>query len=264
MKSFPEYIDAALAACPANETTAAFKLQVNKRMEERARQLKKRGLDDEAVLYDLVVSENADLKREYDAFEARRRELRKRKRIPLISLLYLLGLVAVYLTAGALWHFWHPGWLIVEGGVTVLLIGILLFTVTRLNLKRWYPVSRILIALCVMLAAQFLFLLLRIPFRYERSYLVFIGAPAVLLICDAVLGTLTRQELIVINYLLYIPGVAALGYVILGLLGAVPWHPGWLIMIAAVLVDVAVLTGTVLYNRRFIYHPEVSDEWDGD
>ncbi len=262
MRSFSDYIDSMLLSCPDNETSFNFKMQVKRRMDARAEELKKRGLNDEDILYDLVVSENKDLKNEYDKYIARIKEIKKRKRIPLISLLYILGVVAVFLALGFVFRFWHPGWLIIEGGVTVLFIGLLLFIVTRLNQNKWYIVSRILVAFSVMLAAQFLFLLLRIPFHFEKSYLVFIGAPAVLLICDAILGTVTRQKLMVINYLLYIPGIFALLYAILGILHIIPWHPGWLLMIAAVLIDFAILLGVIKYNQKYTYHPEEEDEWD--
>ena len=256
MKSFSDFIDSALSFCPDNDTTFRFKLQIKRRMDARADELLKRGLGDSDVVFDLVASENNRLDTEYEKYMADIREQKIRKRIPIISAVYLLTVIVAFLAIGFIWGAWHPGWLIVEGGVTVLLIGLLIFTVTRLNQKKWYPVSRLLIAVCVMLATQFLFLVLRIPLHFEKSYIAFIAAPALILICDAILGTVTHQKLIVINYLLYIPAVFALIYVILGILGVIAWTPGWLIMIAAVLCDIAILLAVIRINQKYTYHPE--------
>ena len=262
MRSFSDFIDNSLSGCPDNELTFNYKMIVKRKMDERAKQIKNRGLSDEDVLFDLVADENNDILDGYNKYISRIREINKRKRIPLYSLIYILSVVAVFLAVGFIFKLWHPGWLIIEGGITVLLIGLFVFTVTRLNQNKWYPVSRFLIALCVMLATQFLFLVFRIPLHFEKSYLVFIGAPAAILLCDAILGTITHQKLIVINYLLYIPGIFALIYAILGILGVIPWHPGWFIMIAAVLIDIAILLGVIKHNQKYIYKPEVDDEWN--
>jgi len=264
MKSFSDFIDSALSVFEDNETSFNYKMQIKRKMDSRAEELKSRGLYDENVIYDLVTSENPDLPEGYKKYHARIKEIKKRKQLPYISLIVILASVVTFLFVGFVFNFWHPGWLIIEGAVTFLIIGLLIFTVTRLNQNKWYPVSRILIGFCVMLFTQFMFLLLRIPFKYEKSYLVFIAAPALLLICDAILGTVTHQKLIVINYLLYVPGVFALIYAILGILGIIPWHPGWLIMIAAVLIDFAILLFVIKINRKYTYHPEVEDEWNND
>lgn len=99
-------------------------------------------------------------------------------------------------------------------------------------------------------------------FDPPHIWTVFIGGVIVLLIADAVFAAVTRQKLAVINYLLYIPAAAALLYVILGAVGAIPWSPGWMIVLLGVLVDLFVIAGVMVNNSRYKYKPEVDDVWN--
>ena len=74
---------------------------------------------------------------------------------------------------------------------------------------------------------------------------------------------ITHQKFAIINYLLYVPAVAAMVYVIFGILRVVSWNPGWLIMVASVVLDIIVMVIAVVRNKSFKVG-EVEDQWKGN
>ena len=150
-----------------------------------------------------------------------------------------------------------------EGGITALIIYHFMRLTVFTSKKRLYPISRILVAFSVMLTAVFAFLVCRTALYIMNSYLIFLGAIGFMFIGDAVFSAVTHQKFAIINYLLYIPAVAAMIYVILGILGAVSWNPGWLIMVASVVLDIIVMVFAVVRNKNFEVG-EVDDQWKGN
>lgn len=263
MKDFADYIESCLSTQGNGQTTFNFKKKLLDQMEERAKEIKKRGLNDENVIYDLILSENPKNKvlNEYDKYLDMVKEKITRKRIPIISACYIGLLLIAFLAVGFLFDLWHPGWLIFEFGISALIIGILMFVVSRLNKIKWYPLSRVIVAGSVMIAAQAIYLSVRVLTGIVDSYLIFLAAPALMFICDTVLATVTKQRFYLINYLITIPVVSVFLYAILGLIGAVSWHPGWLIIIGGFAADILVVLGVIQYNKIYSYKPEVDDSW---
>lgn len=263
MKDFADYIESCLSAYGNDQTNFTFKKRLLNKMELRAKEVKSRGLKDENVIYDLIVSENSkkNVSNEYFAYLNSVKEKQLKKKIPIISAAYIGVLVIAFLAVGFLSGYWHPGWLIFEFGISALVIGILMFIVSRLNKIKWYPLSRFLVAGSVMIAAQAIYLVMRILTGVVESYLIFLAAPALMFICDTILATATKQRFYLINYLITIPVVSVFLYALLGLIGAVAWHPGWLIIIGGLIADVLVVVGVIQYNKKYSYKPEVDDSW---
>ena len=113
-----------------------------------------------------------------------------------------------------------------------------------------------------MLVAVYVFLFCLMLFDPPHIWVVLIGGVIALLIADAVFAAVTRQKLAIINYLIYIPAGSALLYVILGGIHAVPWSPGWMIVLLGVLADILVAAGVMINNSRYIYKQEVEDVWN--
>lgn len=261
MKDFSDYIESCLKGYPNDETAFRYKKQVYDSMVNRVKQVKSYGLKDEDVIYDLIVDENKDVLNGYFKYLEEEKEKKRRRDLPKYSGMFVGALVLAFLALGFLTDLWHPGWLIIEGGVTILIIGLLMFAVSRLNKTKWYPISRVLVAGSVMIGAQFIFLVLRIPLHIMNAYLIFLAAPALMFICDLVLATVTKQRLLIVNYLICVPVVTIFLYAILGIIGAVAWDPGWLMIIGALVADILIVVGVIMHNKKYSYKPEVEDSW---
>lgn len=66
--NFQKYIDASFANYPETTVLNQFKKHIAKQMETRAEELRTAGLQDETVLYDLIVSLYPNLEKRYSRF----------------------------------------------------------------------------------------------------------------------------------------------------------------------------------------------------
>lgn len=267
MEKYIDYIEGTLAGESGGDTLYRYKRQVLNQMTDRAREITRAGMKDEQVTFDLIRDEFADLKAGYRQFAEQARlksRAKARRKMMLIGTpCYILLLVAFYLAVSFLTGHWAQTWLIIVGGIFLLLLFFSAIGIKKLcGMRRiFHPFARLLIAIDVMLVATFVFLFCLMLFDPPHIWTVFIGGVIALLIADAVFAAATRQKLAVINYLLYIPAVAALLYVILGAVGAIPWSPGWTLVLLGVLVDLLVIAGVMVNNSRYKYKPEVDDVW---
>ncbi len=264
MKNYPDFIENQMKNHPNNELTFSYKKSVLEAMEKRSALLQKRGLDDENVIIDLVCSENMNIEQGYFDFLAKEKDKKRIKNLPRNIGIYMIVLILAFLSIGFTTSVWHPTWLLIEGGVTFMVIYLLVFLTAHLTDTPLFPLARLCVAGSVMMLAQFIFLVIRIPFGVENAYLLFPAAVALMLIADGILASLTKQKFAFLSWLLYIPAVTGLLYVLLGITGFIPWHPGWWMMVAAVAADIFLVVGTVLYKGRYSIKQELENIWKED
>lgn len=261
MKNYPDFIEQQMQSHPNDELTFAYKKSVLDAMEKRSAVLRKRGLVDEQVIRDLVCSENKNIEQGYFEYLAKEKDKKRIRNLPRNIGIYMFVLIFSFLGIGFATSVWHPTWLIIEGGVSLMVVYLLLFLSSHLTDTPLYPIARLCVAGSVMVLAQFIFLVIRIPFGVENAYLLFLAAVALMLLADGTLAALTKQKFAFLSWLIYIPAVTGLLYALLGITGIVTWNPGWWMMIAAVAADVLLAVGTVLYKGRYSIRQELENIW---
>ncbi|MBE6813311.1 MAG: hypothetical protein E7523_10590 [Ruminococcaceae bacterium] len=264
MKNYPDFIENQMKDQPNDELTFSYKRSVLEAMEKRSALLHKRGLDDENVIIDLVCSENMHIEQGYFDFLAKEKDKKRIRNLPRNIGIYMLALVIAFLGIGFATSVWHPTWLIIEGGVSLMVVYLLVFLASHLTDTPFYPIARLCVAGSVMVLAQFIFLVIRLPFGVENAYLLFLAAVALMLLGDGILASLTKQKFAFLSWLLYIPAVTGLLYALLGLAGFIAWNPGWWMMVAAVVADILLVLGTVLYKGRYSIKQELENIWKED
>lgn len=268
MERYIDYIEDTFAGIADNGTLYRYKRKLIDEMTERANEITHAGLTDEQVLFDLIKDEYPDLQagyREFAEAERLKKRTKARRKTMLIGIpCYILLLVVLYLGISFLTGRWSQTWLMIVGGVFLLVLFCTGIAIKKLcGMRRlFHPIARALLAIDIMLVATFIFLFCLILFDPPHIWTVFIGGVIALLIADAIFAAVTRQKLAIINYLLYIPAIAALLFVILGAVGAIPWSPGWMLVLLGVLVDIFVVIGVLINNSRYKYKPEVDDVWN--
>lgn len=234
-------------------------------MTQRTKEIKKRGLKDDKVCHELIISEYSEKKiiSDYKNYLEELKEKKLIKYSPIAALAAILASVLLFVVIGLITDIWHPTWLLVEGTATFAITALMWIAVYILHRhKMLYAVSRALVAGSVMVLTQFFFLVLRMPpFNIENAYLIFLASLAVMFIGDLILATLTKQRLVFVNYLITIPVVFIFIYVIFGLLGCYTWKQGEILIDLAFGIDVLVIVGLFLHNRKYTHKPEVEDVW---
>ena len=232
---------------------------------ETAGRVRRAGLADENVIFDLFLSEHPDLPGEYAVF--RKAELKKRREKLTHAILiggtpvWFLLMTAVYLAVSFSTHNWRQSWLIIIAFVTVWVdtAGMLLAFEFASKRRLFHPIARVLLALAVMMTSVFVFLMGLALFDLPHVWVVFPAGVFLMLCADAVFAKRTGQKLRIINYLLYIPAAAPMLYLVLAGSGVIPWHPGWLIVPLSAVIDLGIVIGKLIDNRKYVYKPEGED-----
>lgn len=268
MKDFIDYIEGSCAEIPDGEVLYKYKRKLLEQMTERANEITHSGLKDEQVLCDLIMDEYPDIRGGYNEYAAnekcKRRAKFKRKLIAVCSSALAVILLVAYFAISITTHRWDVTWLILIGGVFGGIIYFMHFGIKRLFKMRrlFHPAARIMTAFCVMLFATFMFLFCLAATSIPNPWAMLPLGVIFALIIDAVLAYITHQKLAVINYLLYIPAISALLYVVLGAYSIVPWSPGWLIVVLSVPADLILMIAFIINNSKYIYRQEVEDVWN--
>lgn len=268
MERFINYIETALKDVDGGNTLHLFKRKTLDEMKERAVEVRSRGLKDETVVEDLIISEYPDLQGSYKLYAslAKQKKTTKRRLITntVGSVIYLLALLVGYLYLSFSTLNWEKTWVLMVGGVllwTVYILSLFIVKITKMR-QIFHVIARILLAGCVMILSTVVFICSLEFFRFEGYWSIFIGGVAVLLAVDALYLTITKKKLAIFSYLLYIPIEGAMIYVILGALGVLAWNKGWLIIILSVIIDAAIILFSLLKNS--IEKWEVVSAWKED
>lgn len=274
MDNVTAYLEASLAGVPASEALSQYKLKMTDVLSDRADALTHSGLRDQKVLMDLIKSEFPDLRADFETAQAQRkaqaRQARRSRHGKLIgavcSLLYFIAVIILYLTVSFLTHRWSLTWLLPVAGATLWLEWLISVGIGKLVTKRriFHPMARTLLAIGVLLFTVLAFLCCAFLFRIPHSWLLLLWGVIVMLLADAVFGLVLKEKLMIINILFYIPAVAALVFVALGLQHVLPWTPGWVLIPAALLLDLAIIAALLLRHNKEESEQEVADAWSAD
>lgn len=268
MKSFIDYIEETFQGEKDDGTLYRYKRLVMERMTERANEVTHAGLQDEQVLYDLVVSEFPRLKENYKKFSAEERAKQREKFLNKFMIIgtfaLVLFLVIFYLAVSFLTDAWRASWVIIVDGILAWVVFIMSVFIRRIaGMRRLlHPIARVLLGLSVMCVTTAVFLIALAVLHLPKSWLIYPFGVVMIYVADAIFATVTKQKLRIINYLIYIPAAMPMLYVFLGALGVIPWHPGWLLMLLAVLIDLVIIFAKMMSNKKYKYKPEVDAAWN--
>lgn len=265
MQQFIEYLDEQLPNEKGNELLFKFKRKTLDNMNERYTEVLTRGVVNEKVMIDLIKSEHADLKSEYNAYAQKKLAEKKAKNRAILntagSIIAVITIIVVYLAISFITKDWRHSWIIVVDGILLLVAYLLSFGVNRISKMRrvFHIIARVLMAIDTMVVSVAVFLFAVDVLHYSKSWVIVILGIMALFIADLVFATKTRQRLVIINYLIYIPVIATMLFIILGGLHIVSWSIGWLLIIAGLIVDLIVMKSAHERNKHI--KAEVEDIW---
>lgn len=268
MERFIDYIENALPDRPGDPVLFQFKRKILDKMTELDGVVAARGLKDEKVREDLIISEYPDLPRAYAAFYAKKTEKQRSKRALIAnvagSAVYILLLLIVFLSVSFITQEWGSTWVIMVDGILLWIDYLLLLGVAKITSMRraFHIFARLLLGIAVIVCAVAAFLVCMAVLHLPHSWLIVIAGIAAIFVADSIYITLTKQKLAVIFYLAYIPAFAAMLYIILGALGIMPWAPGWVMIPLSLLIDATIIAALVIRNKKIAR--EVAKHWNED
>ncbi|MCH5317008.1 MAG: hypothetical protein J1E05_03460 [Eubacterium sp.] len=265
MQQFIDYLDHALPDDYGNKILYKFKRKLLDEMNARYLEVSRRGITNQKVITDLIISEHADIKAEYRKYSSEimaKKRAKNRVIIRIIgSAVYLVGLLIVFLLVSIPTEAWGRTWVIPVDGLLLWICYLLTLGVAKITSfkKIFHIFARILLGFDVMLFFVAAFLLVFGAFRISIGWVLIIMGVAAVLIADSAYIHFTKVRFAIINYLIYIPIIATMFYIILSAMHILSWGTGWLLIIMSLFVDVIFMYASALRNRR--YKQEVIDTW---
>ena len=265
MQQFIDYLDSSLPDQHNDKILYKFKRKLLDEMNARYLEVSRRGITNQKVITDLIISEHSDVQQEYDKYHnsemAKKRAQRRVLTRIIGSAIYFIAMIILFIVSNIFFDGLRHTWLILVDGLLLWICYILTLGVAKITtFKRIFHIfARLLLGFDVVIFSVAAFLFVQIGLGFSRGWVLIIAGIALSLIADGAYAHFTRVRFAIINYLIYIPIIATMLYVILSALYILSWGTGWLLIILSLLVDVIIMYASVLSNRR--YKQEVIDTW---
>lgn len=265
MEQFIDYIEKNLPDSSKNELLFKFKRELLEEMNERYTEVLRRGISNQKVITDLVISEHPDVEQEYKEFYKSETKVAKSKRNALMNLIgsvaYILGIIILFLALSFITHHWGQTWLIIVDGILLWVTYLLSLGVKKISSMRriFHIIARVFLAIDVMVISVAVFLFTLVMTDFSKSWVIVIAGLALMFVCDGIYINVTGKKLKLINHLIYIPVISVMLYIILSALGVLAWNTGWLLIICSLFLDVVIMYISIGRNKK-IKH-EVIDSW---
>ncbi len=265
MQQFIEYLDSALPDRGTDKILYKFKRELLDEMNDRYLEVSRRGITNQRVITDLIISEHQDIAGEYKAYhdkQAAKRRAKARMVTRIIgSLVYFVGMIVLFFALSFSTDRWGHTWLVIVDGILLWLFYILTVAAKKItSFKRIFHIfARILLAGAIMILSVAVFLFCLVALSYPKSWVILIAGIAMMFIVDAAYTYITKVRFAIIYYLIYIPIIATMLYIILSGLYILSWSTGWILIILSLFLDVVVMYISMVRNRR--YNQEVVDQW---
>ena len=270
MKTVLGFIDEAFRQIPETDRAYKFKMQLVSEVTERANELTHRGIKDEKVIEDLIISEHPDIKGEFEnVLREEKREKRRKYFVALNSLgtiiFSLVVLIAFFI------HLFKVdnglSWIILVAGASVISAYYTFLGCRRFIKKReiiFHITTRLQLAFTIMLAFALAFFIMLFKFNIIHSWVMFPAGAIAVLVCDGLFAHFSHQRFAVFMYLAYIPLAAAILYVILAVTGAVSWQTGWLLIPLAFIADAVIIAIRLIIGKKDNEEVEEDSVWNAD
>lgn len=265
MNNFLEYIDKSFENLKETESLYLYKQKLIAEMTERANELVMAGLKDDKIIAAIIMEEYPDLVAGYKATLKEKKEVNKRAKkgsvLALGTMGGIFGAVCLYLAVSFLTGAWSKTWMLLVGGIFAVFVVLFVLLSGKLTKKtgKFGLASRFLCATAILLIAIYLFLFLTIIVPVKSAWIIFLLFVPFAMIFDMLLSYKFNKKTGIFSILIYIPVIFTLFYIVFGLMGTLPWHPGWLLILFGILVDFLIAGIRILFGTKV--KSEEDDQW---
>ena len=259
---FKKYLEQEFRTIPPTKAAMDFRKATLVRLEECVQDARIKGMTDEDALYQLAIDSLGDFQATLQKFndELTERPKRNIRRLAVTgaSLATILIIVALYLVTSLL-HLipWATSWLILVGPLFTAIIGVLTINGINIASRKSYVVPRVFLAISIVLASTFIFLVLLMITELPYVWFTFLVMAMLLFIVDNVVAFLVKSKLAIVEAQASLVVSASLIYVMLGVAKVMPWHPGWLLPALSVVVAIASIVTLIVHYANKKKGPKV-------
>ncbi|MBO7155931.1 MAG: hypothetical protein J6V83_00840 [Clostridia bacterium] len=260
---FKKYLEEAFRVIPPTKAAMDYRKATLVKLEEYAQDCRIKGITDEDAIFNLAIGSLGDFNQTllnfHDELTNKPKRDMKKTLIKLGVVFGILAIIAVYLALSVTGIIaWGASWLILVGAILISGIVALELVAIKIAKRRTFIVPRLANAAALILAFVLAYLLALIAFGNPRySYFTFLIMVVAVLGIDLILAYVTKSKLAIIETVLYLVIAASLIFVMCGITGAMPWHPGWLLPACAALASVGIAVFAIVRARQKKKAPRV-------
>ncbi len=249
LKKFNEYLSKEFKGLPKSREVNDFKDELLGSLMEKAEELKPSGKSPQEI-FELCISSIIGFKDTLKAMKSRpilKKEVANAARTVMYFSVYLLILIGAFLAVSFVTGQWGRTWLIIVEGVFVGLIVLLLINAAKGLSKNKNVLPRLALLSTVSIATVGMFLGVSFILGiWSKSWLIMLFLPVFLLLADLIIAISTKKkgEALGVTIAL-LPTAATMAYVSLAYLRIITWHPFWLIIVGALIVDAIIIAAMV-------------------
>ena len=252
-EKFKDFLVAKFRQIAPTKSASDFRKKILKNLLCRAQELKIKGIEDEDFIFNICIEELGDFNQTLKNFEEQVIKTNETKRQAIIgfavAISTVMALVVTYLIVGGVTGLWHPSWLILLGGIFAgIIISTLIFV---FNKKKGHPLlKRFFVAVDISLLAVFLFLLLEVGLKIDRSWQAFLVLPVAIFAIDTIMSFIYKSKIRWFELPVTVEIFSVMLFVLLGLNVKGFWHPGWVLCLAGVLFALIELTAFIIVKQK--------------
>ncbi len=253
-EKFKKYLEEQFRAIRPTLAAMQYREETLSNLLDRAQELKIKGIDDEDLIFDMCIEELGDFASTIKAFDIKeiKTDAAKRKISldAIIALAVMALLTATYLVVGLAADMWHPGWLIMVGGVFAGIIVIVGFASVKLIKNKKFLPFRAMVAACEVLISVFVFLVLQLVVGLEGSWMTFLAMVALIAGVDTAIAFSTNSKTKWFELPAFVEIFGVMLFVILGITLTNFWHPGWVLCLIGVLFAIGEAVAIAIKSNK--------------
>lgn len=252
---FKSYLEQAFRKIRPTKAAMEYRLETLTKLEEAAQDYRIKGMTDDEAIYQLCIDSLGDFDAKLQEFDRNLTEVPKKnnlkRNIAVGAIGSVAAIIALYLIlslTGAVG--WGMSWLILLGAVVAAVVAVDVVLMLKAFKDDKFPVARLINVGTVILVFVFMYLCIHLSVHPGYDWYIFLCMVPAAGIMDIAIGFVTKSKLTIPEIFVWAMLTSVMLYVMLGVAGAMAWHPGWLLPALTAIAIVAIVASLLISRSK--------------
>lgn len=252
---FKSYLEQAFRKIRPTKAAMEYRLETLTKLEEAAQDYRIKGMTDDEAIYQLCIDSLGDFNAKLQEFDRNLTEIPKKnnlkRNIAVGAIGSVAAIIALYLIlslTGAVG--WGMSWLILLGAVVAAVVAVDVVLMLKAFKDDKFLVARLFNVGTVILVFIFMYLCIHLSVHPKYDWYIFLCMVPAAGIMDIAIGFVTKSKLTIPEIFVWAMLTSVMLYVMLGVAGAMAWHPGWLLPALTAIAIVAIVASLLISRSK--------------
>lgn len=252
---FKSYLEQAFRKIRPTKAAMEYRLETLTKLEEAAQDYRIKGMTDDEAIYRLCIDSLGDFDAKLQEFDRNLTEVPKKnnlkRNIAVGAIGSVAAIIALYLIlslTGAVG--WGMSWLILLGAVVAAVVAVDVVLMLKAFKDDKFLVARLFNVGTVILVFVFMYLCIHLSVHPGYDWYIFLCMVPAAGIMDIAIGFVTKSKLTIPEIFVWAMLTSVMLYVMLGVAGAMAWHPGWLLPALTAIAIVAIVASLLISRSK--------------